>query len=66
MSINCRIVLFIFGTFQDSAQINGIEFKDELDGPKLPDEGLKSRDDNDAETIYLDQICKRESAEIYV
>ena len=58
----CRI----FGTFQDSAQINGIEFKDELDGPKLPDEGLKSRDDNDAETIYLDQICKRESAEMYV
>ena len=64
MSINCRIVLFIFGTFQDSAQINGIEFKDELDGPKLPDEGLKSRDDNDAETIYLDQICKRDSKEM--
>ena len=48
--------------FQDSAQINGFDFKDELEPPRLPEEGLKTR--QDAESIYLDQICRRESREM--
>jgi hypothetical protein len=49
--------------FQDSAQFNGFELED-LDEPRLPDEGLRSRQDGDAETIFLDQICKRDSKDM--
>lgn len=53
----------IIGPYQlDSAQINGFDFKEELESPKLPDEGLKTR--QDAETIYLDHICQRDSREM--
>ncbi len=48
--------------FQDSAQINGLDFKEELEPPRLPEEGLKTR--QDAESIYLDFICKRDSREM--
>ena len=48
--------------FQDSAQINGFDFKEELEPPRLPEEGLKTR--QDAESIYLDFICKRDSKEM--
>ena len=52
--------------FQDSAQINGIELRDglDLDGPRLPEDGLKSRQFEDAESVFLDQICKRDSKEM--
>lgn len=53
----------IIGPYQlDSAQINGLDFKEELEPPRLPEEGLKTR--QDAESIYLDFICKRDSREM--
>ena len=63
--ILARIIESLF-KFQDSAQINGIELRDglDLDGPRLPEDGLKSRQFEDAESVFLDQICKRDSKEM--
>lgn len=53
----------IIGPYKiNSANINGFEIQDELEPPRLPEEGLKTR--LDAEMIYMDHICKRNSKDM--